>query len=211
MSFPADAETALLVYMCALPGDDVNAATIAAQHVLALDPVATQVLKMQADHAYGEGNVELAEKLAKKCIALVPKATYCRDIRLRIENETGRCAEELGEARELVKLEPDLSAPYFDLASALVVSHAPVESVRLALQQATAREGASPLVPEGATDAWLALTRGDFVAADEAALTMTTALRGSNSWPSASPWPRRPRTRRRRWRSRKPLKRKWRR
>ncbi len=178
---PTDAELAMLVYIYIGPTGAADEADSAARHVLELDPGATYVLKLQADRANQEGDKERARSLLDRCIADAPQATLCLDLRATLNAMDGKCDAELDDARTLVKLEPDMSTPYFHLGAALADTGAESESVENAYHQGDSRVTPTARSPKGASDLKLAIRSGDLAAADAAAVAITPAVAQSNS------------------------------
>ena len=180
-SDPGDAEVALLIYTLLYWTGREDERVAASRHVLELDPKGTQVLDGEAFLAMDQGDVAKARALVDRCIEMVPAATYCRQLRALLAADAGQCDVEMGEARELVKLDPDAAGPYAVLAQALLATGAPIESVRGALAQAEARTPDEILTPKALTALELALVVGDFVSAEALLRTIGDAVERSSS------------------------------
>jgi serine/threonine-protein kinase len=153
----------------------------AVSRFLELDPAGTQVLNQEAAVHLEQGDAAGASALMDRCLAISPEASMCRLNRAVLHASTGACLAELDDARELVKLEPDIDSSYSLLAQALVATGAPLESVRGALRQVDEHIVPSTSTPKGLVDLLLAVLVGDFVTADTLAVAAAESVGTSSS------------------------------
>jgi serine/threonine-protein kinase len=181
--YPLDAEVALWIWELLL-GDHPDDARAQGQHVLELDPLATQITKAEAAGEFRAGNLQSALSLIDSCISQSPSATHCRLLQVQILGQTGRCDAALAAAHELVTVEPDY--PFADdaLAQALVGVHASSESVASAVRAAVRADASALLTahqPAGFREVWLSVIQGDFASADNLLAEIASSLPLSSS------------------------------
>ena len=160
--FPLDAE---LLYLLANEERryDVDKSLATYDKVLAVDPDFMTALRQKAQTLGMRGDFAEARRLLDDCLRRFPGATGCRNERIWLNQDDGRCAEIEPDARQMIAADPESFRGYEALARAAVSIGRPPEAVAESLKQAWRRAPAEVRArDELLTNARLAVLAGRF-------------------------------------------------
>lgn len=120
---------------------DLHGVMRAADAALAVDPTYAAVMREKAVAAMQSSNWAAAREATDQCIAAVPQASSCVQLRLSEEAWEGRCTDFENDARRIISIDVDGYEGYQKLADASFVLGKPVDTVREALAQEWSRTG----------------------------------------------------------------------
>ena len=133
--FPTDPLLMILACDPIANSGDVEGALALTARAAALDPKYAGALAMRASWLAASGDLEGALATANACVASFPSASGCIRQRIDVETRRGECSKIEGDARKIIAIEPNGAWAYDELATALVLRGAPLESVLQALQR----------------------------------------------------------------------------
>jgi serine/threonine-protein kinase len=165
--FPLDAE---FLYLLANEERryDIDKSIATYDRVLAVDPDFMTALRQKAQTLEMRGDVAEARRLLDECLRRFPGATGCRNERIWLNQDEGRCAEIEPDARQMIAADSESFRGYEALARAAVALGHPPEAIAEALRQAWRRAPAEVRArDELLTNARLAVLAGRFVEAVE--------------------------------------------
>jgi serine/threonine-protein kinase len=136
--FPGDAGIVVLAAMQGLGTSHESEAFALLDRATSLDPRFTWPLMYRAIALVDDGRYDDALETVDRCLAITPTAASCLRRRAEVEARRGECAKVMNDARAMVAIEPSGSSAYDWLATALIATNAPVESIEQALR--TSRE-----------------------------------------------------------------------
>ncbi len=160
--FPLDAE---FLYLLANEERryDVDKSLATYDRVLAVDPDFMTALRQKAQTLGMRGDFAEARRLLDDCLRRFPGATGCRNERIWLNQDDGRCAEIEPDARQMIAADPESFRGYEALARAAVALGRPPEAVAESLKQAWRRAPAEVRArDELLTNARLAVLAGRF-------------------------------------------------
>jgi serine/threonine-protein kinase len=136
--WPLDAE---LLYLLANEERryDVGKSLATYERVLAVDPSFMTAWRQKAQTQEMRGDVEGAHASLDECLRRVPGATGCRNERIWLDQDEGRCEAIEVEARQMIAADPDSYRAYEALARAGVSLHRPAEAIDEIFKQAWRR------------------------------------------------------------------------
>jgi serine/threonine-protein kinase len=132
--WPQDAE---LLYLLANEERryDVAKSLETYERVLAVDPSFMTAWRQKAQTQEMRGDVEGAHASLDECLRRVPGATGCRNERIWLAQDEGRCEDIEVEARQMIAADPESYRAYDALARASVALHRPTEAIDEILKQ----------------------------------------------------------------------------
>jgi eukaryotic-like serine/threonine-protein kinase len=118
---------------------DVDTSLATFDRVLAVDPGFMTAWRQKAQTQAMRGDVEAALASLDECLRRVGGATGCRNERIWINQDEGRCQPIEDDARQMIASDPDSYRGYEALARAAVALDRPAEAVQVLLEQAWRR------------------------------------------------------------------------
>ncbi len=148
----------------------------------ALDPGAAAPMMVSAVVSLRLDDVPSALASFDACLHASPLATSCLSTLVQVQALDGRCEDALVSGRHLVADDPSSPRAYGLLASLLAGAAQPAESVRVALDEESARvDAADGLVAKLWNPAAFAIFSGDFTGADRRLREWTDSVAKSRS------------------------------
>jgi serine/threonine-protein kinase len=160
---PKDADFALLLALALVLDGQITRAEAMCDVAFAEDPTLAAALGLKARSLVAEGRTADATPVYERCIEVSPSATMCLDDLITLQGSNGQCREMEKTVRSRIAIAPTDAGPYERLAEALFTTGASVASVRAALEQSWARNGAARDMDE----AVLASLTGDLEGAEQ--------------------------------------------
>ncbi|HEX8792044.1 MAG TPA: serine/threonine-protein kinase [Polyangiaceae bacterium] len=160
--WPKDAE---LLYLLANEQRryDVDASLATYERVLALDPSFMTAWRQKAQTQEMRGDVGGARASLEECLRRMPDATGCRNERIWLDQDEGRCEAIETDARQMIAADPESFRAYEALAHAGVALRRPREAIEEILKQTWRRAPAEVRARDQVvTDARRAALEGRF-------------------------------------------------
>jgi len=177
--YPSDTEIALLLCRTRVTRGDVPGAVAACDGALHADAGLALAWYLEALAAGVKGDLPGATHAYAECLSRAPNASACLHDQIVLHANEGACDDALRTARSLVAAYPRNAADYVLLAQTLLGAGQPVESVRVALAQAS-RLGTDPRLDLRA-QASVDVATGSFDAAAEKLRALEHAVEESTS------------------------------
>jgi serine/threonine-protein kinase len=174
--WPMDAE---LLYLLANEERryDIARSLATYERVLAVDPSFMTAWRQKAQTQEMGADLEGARASLDECLRRVPGATGCRNERIWLDQDEGRCEDIEAEARQMIAADPDSYRGYEALGRAGVSLRRPAEAIDEIFRQTWRRAPAEVRArDEPATSARLAAAAGRFADARELGRRYETAI-----------------------------------
>jgi serine/threonine-protein kinase len=133
--YPGDATIAVLAANNGIGTPHESDAFALLDRATSLDPKFMWPYMVRAIALINTGRFDDALAAVDRCLALTPTAASCLRRRAEVEERRGECPKLLADARSMVAIEPNGTTAYDWLATALLSTNAPVESVDQALRK----------------------------------------------------------------------------
>jgi serine/threonine-protein kinase len=184
---PRDAELAEISASYAVSAGRAPDAEDAARRALELDPRFAEAARMLGVTAMSQGDEAASERWFSRCIEISPMAAACLRSRAAAELPHGEWDGAESDARACIAADPEAFHGYYLLARALAAKHAPIEAVKVPLQQSVDRRAEldRPLWGWYATVS-AELMAGDFGAVEKTAQEVRPKLDASSALVDAS-------------------------
>jgi len=188
--FPDDAEVAYFAGVVKHENGSLAGDAAALRRAVELDPKFAGALASEAETLYYASDLDAALRVADQCLAIAPRAPDCLNTRVEVHSTQGDCRAALADAETRTQLTQTEAEPFWDLATLLAATGAPIEAVRAAVGEAThlpwsaVDPAAGDLADPSLADFALALLAGDLPRA-EAAMKQLDAARASRTEESA--------------------------
>jgi serine/threonine-protein kinase len=179
--WPLDAE---LLYLLANEERryDVDKSLATYDRVLALDPSFMTAWRQKAQTQEMRGDVDGARASLEECLHRMPSATGCRNERIWLDQDEGRCDAIEADARQMIAADPESFRAYEALAHAGVSLRRPPEAIEEILKQTWRRAPAEVRERDQViTDARRAVLGGHFEDARNLGRTYQTAIDADSS------------------------------